>query len=290
MKIRIEGSHRSAFIPVDRFKFPDGQPHVVVDVKGAKKAEIFARIGNSDDLMSLLLVNDVLDRQGCAQVDLFITYLMGARMDRPIDATQPFTLRVVSLMLQDARFNRIRVLDPHSDVTTNQKYAVIDAILPYEYVHSAIEHVPSSFNDFALCAPDAGAAKRVDHFASKLARDAAELATGAGSDEPYHVVHCTKHRDSQTGKLSGFALTEGEKLFENILIVDDICDGGRTFSSVADLLKRQHGVKWVGLYVTHGIFSNGFSIPGIDQIFTTTSYRRREEYPESVTVLGPDLF
>ncbi len=40
----------------------------------------------------------------------------------------------------------------------------------------------------------------------------------------------------------------------------------------------------VHLYVTHGILSKGSVINGVDRIFTTTSYRDREEYHDVITV------
>ena len=55
------------------------------------------------------------------------------------------------------------------------------------------------------------------------------------------------------------------------LIVDDICDGGGTFSGIAQVL-RANGAEKIYLCVTHGIFSKGIEINGIDEIFTTDSY------------------
>jgi ribose-phosphate pyrophosphokinase len=42
------------------------------------------------------------------------------------------------------------------------------------------------------------------------------------------------------------------------LILDDICDGGRTFSELAKQLQVQHAGD-IYLYVTHGIFSQGLA-------------------------------
>lgn len=57
---------------------------------------------------------------------------------------------------------------------------------------------------------------------------------------------------------------------KNILIVDDICDGGATFMLLTkDLYKR--GAKSINLFVTHGIFSKGLKPlkeAGINRIFT----------------------
>ena len=41
---------------------------------------------------------------------------------------------------------------------------------------------------------------------------------------------------------------------------------------IADKL-REAGAETVNLYVSHGIFSRGISIPYIDRVFTTDSYQ-----------------
>jgi len=45
----------------------------------------------------------------------------------------------------------------------------------------------------------------------------------------------------------------------NILIVDDICDGGATFNQAAQILKEKGAVN-LYLYVTHGIFIKGLDL------------------------------
>ena len=54
----------------------------------------------------------------------------------------------------------------------------------------------------------------------------------------------------------------------NVLIVDDISDGGASFKFLAQKLKAE-GFQKVGLFVTHGIFSKGLKVleKDIDFIF-----------------------
>ena len=58
------------------------------------------------------------------------------------------------------------------------------------------------------------------------------------------------------------------------MIVDDLADGGRTFSLLAEELNSQ-GAEKVFLYVSHGQFNNGFDdlLKRIDGIFCTNSFR-----------------
>jgi ribose-phosphate pyrophosphokinase len=65
-------------------------------------------------------------------------------------------------------------------------------------------------------------------------------------------------------------------LDKDIFIVDDICDGGRTFTEVAKAIKENK--KYTGkiyLVVTHGIFSAGFDflVQYFDGIYTTNSVK-----------------
>ncbi len=261
-------------ISVKEFKFPDGQVHVVPGTPNASESvTIKARIRNGDELLGVLLANDALRFNGVRHVNLEIAYMLAARMDRRMTAGEPFSLKVVADCLK-GKFDRISVLDPHSDVTC----ALLDArpVLPTQYVAQAIVLLGKmDWPNLGLGIPDAGATKRVEDMAISLGG--------------FQTVQCLKHRDPATGKLSGFKVLNRNDLPQNVLLVDDICDGGGTFAGIGEKLKL-YGVKRVGLYVTHGIFSKGFEIPNIDQIFTTTSYRSREEYPAAnITVLGDDL-
>ncbi len=82
-----------------------------------------------------------------------------------------------------------------------------------------------------------------------------------------------KNRD-KTGKITHTdvfspAPIEGYDCF----IVDDICDGGRTFIELAKTLKEK-GAEKIYLYITHGIFSNGFGDLStyFEHIYTTNSF------------------
>jgi ribose-phosphate pyrophosphokinase len=71
-----------------------------------------------------------------------------------------------------------------------------------------------------------------------------------------------------------------------ILIVDDICDGGRTFIELAKVL-REYGPSQITLYVTHGIFSKGFNVfkdesgkPLIDNLLIANPFQKCLDWAE----------
>jgi ribose-phosphate pyrophosphokinase len=79
-----------------------------------------------------------------------------------------------------------------------------------------------------------------------------------------NLIIASKHRDIKTGKIirtdvPGLTQEPGRR---NFVIVDDICDGGRTFLEIAKTIRSERNISIFGdkiyLVVTHGIFSAGF--------------------------------
>lgn len=243
-------------LPFKQFTFPDGQRHISLDLteKTFMHATIETSIASADDLFDVLLAKDALSASGY-MVSVDIRYLLGARMDRRIDAKQPATLEVVARMINLAGFHRLRVLDPHSLASLTLLNA--EAVYPTTALLTVLAHY--SEEDTVIIAPDAGATLRVGNML-KLAGRAFEIRQG------------TKKRDSQTGKLTGFGIDVPERIqTKHCLILDDICDGGGTFEGLAGVL-RSHGAQSVDLFVTHGIFSKG-ALTGLDTVYCTDSYK-----------------
>jgi len=248
-------------IEVKKMVFPDGQPHIYLDenIIGSEFALITCSIRNSEELLNLALTHEVVSRYVPKQISLDITYLMGARMDRAIDETQPFTLKTVCNIINSMWWSNIRIFHAHSEVAPNLLRA--QNIMPSSQVMIARIENPN-----AVCiAPDKGSAKWVGHLVG-------------------NYVGCEKTRDSQSGKLSGFTVLDPEKVNrKECLIIDDLCDGGGTFVGIASELRKAGATKVI-LYVSHGIFSKGFDLPGIEKIYTTDSYRN--DYPvDKITML-----
>jgi ribose-phosphate pyrophosphokinase len=101
---------------------------------------------------------------------------------------------------------------------------------------------------------------------------------------------CYKERDQLAGNITGHTMSYRDlhsdmtiqyvnmaniaKPGQRFLIIDDLCDGGATFISVAKKLRSQVPDIIIDLYVTHGIFSKGkehLLANGINNIYTTNS-------------------
>lgn len=260
----------AAVIRPDRHRFSGGEVHARVDdlPVGIQRILISHRVNSSDDLMLVLLVADaVRGRLPDVTLDLFMPYVPYARQDRRMVPGDPLSIRVIADVINACHFGQVLVLDPHSDVTT----AVIDRChaLP---IHDNVARAIDASGATRIVIPDAGAAKRVHGILRSLAGRCGHVAT----------VQAMKTRDvTRRGAITGMQLeTDTDVTAQTCLIVDDICDGGRTFLSLSQLL-RNHGASSVYLYATHGIFAHGLepllscgdAEGRLDGIFTTNSIR-----------------
>ena len=93
-----------------------------------------------------------------------------------------------------------------------------------------------------LVSPDLGAYKKVDKLAQQIGYRG-EIATG------------TKVRDLATGEIVRSDVNTSDLNGKPCLVVDDICDGGRTFIELAAALKAK-GAGDLYFIASHGIFSH----------------------------------
>ncbi|QEC72305.1 ribose-phosphate pyrophosphokinase [Arachidicoccus ginsenosidivorans] len=258
-------NEQGSTIKYQRIIFPDGQPHIKMDMnsiggldRGAP-LRIICRLASANDLLLLLFVKNTLDYLEFVNVEVCVSYLLAARMDRVMLDGEPFSLKVVAAILNQGDFKKVKVFDPHSEVTNalfNRSYSITN----HEFVKDALEHYydfhPAT--QYCLVSPDAGALKKIHKLAVYL---------NASS-----IVECMKERDLKTGELTNFKTTADDLHNKTCFIIDDICDGGGTFAGTASLLKSKGAAKVI-LIVSHGIFSKGVTIENIDDIYTTNSYK-----------------
>ncbi|KDF07879.1 ribose-phosphate pyrophosphokinase [Citrobacter freundii] len=214
----------------------------------------------NDFMLLAQLVEAVRHQTDVLVSHLDLPWLPWARQDRHMVSGDSFALKVFASQLNTLQFDKVKVLDPHSDAAA----AAIENLVAIGQERCLLQSatLPHLFqqNALMLVAPDAGALKKID---------AAARAAGV---EEYAIL--SKKRDVASGKLTGFSLMAGDVRGRDMLIVDDLCDAGGTFIGSAQVL-REAGAHSVSLYVTHGIFSKGVEhlfANGIDAIYTTTSF------------------
>lgn len=248
------------------FAFPGGELQVrLPDLPFLRPSEspvlVTARIQSSDDLVQLVLATEVLARVlPDITRRLTIPYFPYARQDRVMQDWEAFSLRPVCAMVNALGYDRVTVLDPHSDVLPALLDRV-DVVTQLDLIRGfhALADMLRGDERLVIVSPDAGAAKK----ALKVAQHFKRPLAVAG-----------KEREIATGEILRTTLADpGAVQGRSCLIVDDICDGGRTFTELAKVL-REAGATSIHLYVTHGIFSKGLGVFDglIDAVFTTDSF------------------
>ncbi len=215
----------------ETFVFSGGEVHVRV-VECHPQPHIKAIIYNSEDIMTLLMLCDAIKRTGRTIHRLDIPYLPYARQDRVCNVGEALSIKVMADLINSIGAKQVCVTDVHSDVSL----ALIKNV--HNYPAEALGLMEVIGNKLVIC-PDAGAEKRI----LKLKR-------------PY--VMATKVRDPMTGDIKETRIY-GDVKDKECIIVDDICDGGKTFIELAKVLLNS-GASSVDLYVTHGIFSKGMFV------------------------------
>jgi ribose-phosphate pyrophosphokinase len=270
-------------ICVESISFPAGEVGVRVD-KDMKpdingNITVTAMLRSSNDVMSLLMVVDAIKRvvPKPSPMKLVVPYFPYARQDRVTCYGESLSLQVMAGLVNVCGFDEVVVLDPHS-AAVEMLVNNIKVVSQKRIVKKMCELDFMVAEGKVLVSPDVGAR---------------EKAFGISKVIPFDtMVVMNKRRDPVTGKL-GNATIDGEcahLVGATCMIVDDICDGGRTFINAAIELKK-HGAKSVELFVTHGVFSKGFSelSEHIDHIYTTNSYCQLES-DSYLTVVDHNTF
>lgn len=253
-------------------RFPDGTTSFRFDPESENwfdesTAIVWMYDGDHECILLWHLVHHIRSVVGQdAFVQLVMPYIPNARMDRAKKADEVFTLKWFADFINALHFCRVTVFDPHSNVAT----ALINnvcVVQPAWYIGRAISAI--GVENLLLCYPDEGAAKRYSELM------------------PAEYIFGIKHRDWRTGKIERLELTSTEKVEgRHVLIVDDICSRGGTFTHTARALKEA-GAKDIYLYVSHcenAIFDGLVLTDGlIRHVFTTDSIYRGEH--ENITVI-----
>ncbi|QEQ94950.1 hypothetical protein pEaSNUABM56_00174 [Erwinia phage pEa_SNUABM_56] len=256
-------------VPVKFTTFRGGEEQVVIDQASSPKGRvayvnITAKIKSSQDFMRLVVLTNacrhIHNLDHCSVFTLHLPYVPYARQDRVMNPGEAHSLNAFMNQVAALKFDEIQIEDPHSDVTPG----LLENVTPRPVVFHQHELFTEYFSNGqvikhnlgsapVIVAPDAGAHKKAKKIADRFG---------------FEIVEATKFRDVTKGGAISETKVYGDVAGKPCIIVDDICDGGRTFIPLAAALKEKGATKVV-LYVTHGIFSNGKQFlldSGIDQV------------------------
>jgi ribose-phosphate pyrophosphokinase len=250
-------------------KFPDGQQSITLDLDTIPgyptPVMILSRFNSFKDLELIICANQALHEIGLVNVSLCTPYFLGARSDRKfMEGTSNYLKTVVCPIINSQKFQEVVILDPHSDVLEAclNNFTKVDNV---DFVKFAFETIGKE--NAVIISPDAGALKKIYTVAEAM--------------EITDIVIASKHRDIATGKITHTDVPGIEKYDETnkFVIIDDICDGGRTFTELAKTIRQHNSLSKIYLIVSHGIFSAGMTPlnDSFDGIFTTNSIRPEED-------------
>lgn len=270
-------------------KFPDGQQTVDIEITKSlvrEDVQICSRLNSFEDLELIICANQALRNLNVKSVSLYVPYFLGARSDRKFqEGGVNYLKQVICPIINSQNFDSVTVIDPHSDVLEaclnnfnketnfNLVNFAFEGLLIDEWRKTTedwslnfwVNTVWVKNQNIVLVSPDAGAYKKVFDVAKRFKID--------------NVATATKVRDLKTGQIlktevPNLPVSTKEEEFKYV-IVDDICDGGRTFIELAKAIKEQRPNALIYLIVTHGIFSAGFDflVQHFDGIYTTNSVK-----------------
>jgi ribose-phosphate pyrophosphokinase len=262
--------------------FPDGQQTVdLIDWYPIHTDEIVlrSRLNTFKDLELIICATQAIRNVTPEKlINLYVPYFIGARSDRKFqDGGVNYLKQVICPIINSQNFNSVTVMDPHSDVLEAclNNYKKENNYKLVKFALSDIDNKDGAQDRICLVSPDAGAYKKIFDVAKFY---------GIGN-----IITATKVRDMKTGNILHTeipVLDQHKKL--TYVIVDDICDGGRTFVELAKVIKAGRPTAKVYLIVTHGIFSAGFKVLNeyLDGVYCTNSYRdvADDEYEEKTNV------
>lgn len=234
--------------------FPDGTSQVwklPVNKVCNPEAKIQWDFENEAEIIHVLQLADLCNActSGAEKCSLIMNYLPYARQDKNINNDSTFALRTF-LELLKYKFSKIEVVDAHNPHIFKSYSGSLPIInkMPDERIKEIIEDIKPDLIVF----PDAGASNRGYNI------------------QGIQSFNLMKKRNQLTGEIEGLKTElplnlNGLKL----LIVDDLCDAGRTFIEAAKLLYNM-GASEVNLYTSHGLYTNGVDClrdSGIKRIF-----------------------
>ena len=257
-------------------RFPDGQQSVTLEINMSHLTavhsggvQIKSRLNNFRDLELIVCATAALRNTGIKNIQLYTPYFMGARSDRRFtEGDANYLKQVICPIINSQKFESVTILDPHSDVLEAclDNFVKISNHDIVKQALTAIDNKNDAQDRIVLVSPDAGAYKKIFDVAQKFGIN--------------KIITATKVRDVRTGKILHTeipTLDQHEDL--QYVIIDDICDGGRTFLELAKAIHDSRPTAKVYLVVTHGIFSNGFLelSKEIEKIYCSNSYSDRND-------------
>lgn len=244
--------------------FPAGERYIKIeeDSLNELKADYYSKYSNifvnvtaldatSDTIIDLILLSNCITNidKGIQKI-LNFSYLPYGRQDRVCSPGESDSLRVFMNIISPL-YDKISILDAHNNKFEYPQNVMllspeIDKYIPLLSSNTLFNILKEKS---VIIAVDRGAIDRCKKIADTFAKEVI----------PFHKTR-KDGKITQTLDISRTSVNSIIEDVEYLVVFDDICDGGGTFLSIANEIKKLDlGFKYkLILVVTHGIFSAGF--------------------------------
>lgn len=264
--------------PCEVERFPDGEFRPVVDHVRGDDVYVVQPTGPpvNENVMELLLLLDACRRAGAGRITAVVPYFGYARQDRRGQAGQALGARVVADALAGAGAERLVVVDPHSVALEAMCNMPVEMLTAVPILANAL--APAVPDGAVVVAPDLGAVKLAEHYASLLGRPVAVV-------RKTRVSGTTVRAEEVVGDVEG----------RPAVIVDDMISTGATIETAVRVLLAHRATTNIAVAATHGLLvgsADGQLRPlSLRQLLVTDSLAPGETHvsPREVQSVAPLL-
>lgn len=235
-------------LSMESWTFPAGERNIRLEDTeqlSDTAATVECLYSGSDDLIDIILATNALRNINPGiDITLYIPYFPFARQDRVMTPGEANALQAIAQVINSLNFTLVKCLDAHSDVLPALfQPGRLRNIPQWDLWEYRIASMNTEYSRPALVSPDNGASKKIYKLAHMLG---------------WPVIEAGKQRNPVNGEITGSTVSSFDTdQFDTLYVVDDICDGGRTFIELAKVIRNTGYTGSLTLCTTHGIYSSG---------------------------------
>lgn len=206
----------------------------------------------NENLMELLVMADAARRASADRITAIIPYFGYARQDRKDKSRVPITAKLVLDLIEASGIDRVVTMDLHSPQVGGFTNLPFDHLTFEPVLNNWIRNKYHSLalrDSVILMAPDVGAVKRVEKYATTLGTDFGFISKKRVGDDTVELQSIV-----------------GDVADKHVVIIDDLTESCGTMIQAAKACKH-NGAKNVTCAVTHGAFTN----IGVERLCETSS-------------------